>query len=133
MSASLNLYSYNLIHNRLFCCDHMLLCWHDLCDVILTICNISVHCRRQAVESASAKSVESDTVRISILELYRFPDRKHSSLYIFGRSRLGLNRHSSAIFIKTYLHDLGLYIGKMLTNREVVNLKKWIFCDFSMR
>ena len=52
----------------------------------------------------------------------------------FARSTLGLNRHFPAIFITIYrcLHDLGLYIWKMLTNREMVNFQKLDFLHFSL-
>ena len=33
----------NIIYNRLFFCSpDLLLCWHSFCDVIVTLCNVSV-------------------------------------------------------------------------------------------
>ena len=58
-----------------------------------------------------------------------------TNLSPFSRCTLRLNRHSLAIFIKIFLcdhclHDSGLYIQKILTDREMVNFQKLDFLRF---
>ena len=60
-----------------------------------------------------------------------FTDRKRSSMYLpvaFRSYILGLIRHSRHfyyyILCDNCLHDLGLYIWKIFTNREVVSFQK---------
>ena len=58
-----------------------------------------------------------------------------TNLSPFALCTLRLNRHSPASFIKIYypitaLHDSGLYIQKILTNREMVNFQKLDFLRF---
>ena len=47
-----------------------------------------------------------------------------TNLSPFARCTLGLNRH---FYLNIFMHDSGLYIQKILTNREMVNCQKFIF------
>ena len=56
-----------------------------------------------------------------------------TNLSPFARCTLGLNCHTPVIFSRLCdhcLHDLGLYIQKILTNREMVNFQKFDFLRF---